>query len=144
LSKPFDATAKHLLAVDPAAWLSFAEVAEEIWTSTFILMGLRYSAEQTDAVLKGVFSMKESVTLHAVLEQGRAEGQEIGRRKEAVDVLLKLGRKRLGPPDPRTVASIEEIADVARIEELLETVLDVASWDELFPPSNGAGASTNP
>jgi hypothetical protein len=119
------------------------EVAGEIWTSTFILMGLRYSAEQTEAVLKGVLSMKESVTLHAVLEQGRAEGQEIGRRKEAVDLLLKLGHKRLGPADSRTVARIEGIADLARIEQLLEYVFDVASWDELIPASNGAGASTN-
>jgi predicted transposase YdaD len=123
------------------------EVPEEIWTSTFILMGLRYSAEQTEAVLKGVLTMKESVTLHAVLEQGRAEGraegQEIGRRKEAVDLLLKLGRKWLGPPDPRTVASIEGIAEIERIEQLLENVPDVASWDELIPASDGAGSSTN-
>ena len=55
------------------------EVAEEIWTSTFILMGLRYSVEQTEAVLKGVLTMKESVTLHAVLERGRAEGRAEGR-----------------------------------------------------------------
>jgi hypothetical protein len=124
------------------------EVAEEIWTSTFILMGLRYSTEQTEAVPKGVLTMKESVTLHAVLErgraEGRAEGQEMGRRSEAINLLLKLGRKRLGPPDPRTVASIEGTVDLARIEQLLENVVDAASWDELFPPSNGAGAVTNP
>jgi hypothetical protein len=119
------------------------KVAEEIWTSTFILMGLRYSTEQTEAVLKGVLTMKESVTLYAVLERGRAEGQEMGRRSEAINLLLKLGRKRLGPPDPRTIASIEATVDLARIEQLLENVLDVASWDELFRASNGAGASTN-
>jgi hypothetical protein len=123
------------------------EVAGEIWTSTFILMGLRYSAEQTEAVLKGVLTMKESVTLHAVLErgraEGRAEGQEIGRRKEAVDLLLKFGRKRLGPPDPRTVESIEAISDLARIEQLHENLPEAESWDELLAGSDGTGVSAS-
>lgn len=29
LSKPFDATAKHLLSVDPAAWLTFAALVPD-------------------------------------------------------------------------------------------------------------------
>jgi hypothetical protein len=44
--------------------------------------------------------------------------------------LLRLGRKKFGPPDERTEAAIAMIADLDRLHDLLDRILDVSSWDE--------------
>ncbi|HEX8203436.1 MAG TPA: DUF4351 domain-containing protein [Isosphaeraceae bacterium] len=84
--------------------------------------------------------MEESVTYQAILRKGRAaglaegkaEGKVVGKAEEAKQLLLRMGRKRFGPPEPQTVATIESIAELERAEQLVERLLDVASWDELL------------
>ena len=102
--------------------------AEEVWSATYILLGLRYSRELARHLLRGVRSMKESVTYQAILE----EGEEKGALAEARKIVLRLGRNRFGPPDARVTAAVEAIADVERLEELGERLLSAASWDELL------------
>ena len=45
--------------------------AGEIWTATYVLMGLRYTAEETETLLQGVRAMTDSVTFQAILEEVR-------------------------------------------------------------------------
>ena len=86
--------------------------------------------------------MKESSTYQAILVEGRneglteglTEGRAKGRAEEARRILLRIGRKSLGQPDAATLASIEAIQDVERLEELTERLLEVASWPELLAP----------
>lgn len=111
-----------------------------LWTSTYILMGLRYPREFASQLLKGVRAMKESVTYQAILEEGEAKGQakgeakgEIkGRLQEARKLLLRVGQKRFGLPAEATCAAIEAIADLERLERLHESLQQVAGWDELL------------
>ena len=70
--------------------------------------------------------------------KGRAEGEASGRAEEARQTLLNLGSKKLGQPDPRIEATLAAIADVDRLNALLERLLDVSNWDDLL-----VGASTN-
>ncbi len=78
--------------------------------------------------------MTESVTFQAILERGR----ESGRLQEAISLVMKLGRKRFGPADSSTTAVIEQIADLSRIEQLHERLLEVNSWNELLAlPGDG-------
>ncbi len=102
--------------------------AAKLWAATYILMGLRYPDDFAAELLKGVRTMKESTTYQAILAEGRAEGQAVEARK----ILLHLGGKRFGPPDVRTRTAIEAIADVERLEQLTERLLDVSSWEELL------------
>jgi predicted transposase YdaD len=83
--------------------------AATLWTSTFILMGLRYPADVAAQLLQGVRAMKESTTYQAILEEGRAEGERRG--------LMLLGTERFGPPGPRTRAAIDAIHSVERLEQ---------------------------
>lgn len=106
--------------------------AAVLWTATYVLMGLRYPADFTTTLLQGVRAMKESTTYQHILNEGRALGLVEGRTAEAIHILLHLGRKRFGPPDHQTVAIIESIGDLVRVEHLTERLLDVASWDELL------------
>jgi predicted transposase YdaD len=106
------------------------------------LMGLSYSTEETETLLRGVRAMNESVTFQAILEQGREQGREQGleqgRLQEAVALLFKVGRKQFGAASPSVVTSIEQITDLSRIEQLHERLHEVKSWDELLA-SRGKG-----
>ncbi len=72
--------------------------------------------------------MEESTTYQAIIAKGRAEGQAAEARK----ILLRQWGKRFGPPDARTRTAIEAIADIDRLEQLTERLLDVSSWDDLL------------
>jgi predicted transposase YdaD len=95
--------------------------------STYLLMGLRYRPAVAAQLLQGVRAMKESSTYQAIL----AEGEAVGRAEEARKVLLLLGGKQFGPPDPQVRAAITA-ANLERLERLTERLLDVSSWDELL------------
>jgi predicted transposase YdaD len=120
-----------------------AEEAATLWNATRILMGLRYSAEEVDSIIDGVSAMlfgirgiEESSVYQAILKKGEAKGEAKGRVEGAVDdaktILLRQGRKRLGPPDERISGRIAEIAELDRLHVLLDRILDVSSWDELL------------
>ena len=89
--------------------------------------------------------MKESVTFQAILDEGRREGREEGRKEgreegklqEARDLLIRVGRKRLGSPTASIVKRIKRIEDRLRLEELLVRLNDVENWNELLaaPPA---------
>ena len=98
--------------------------AETLWTATYLLMGLNYSNELIDRLLEGVQNMKESVTYQKILREGRAEG--------AKRILKRLGSKRLGKPEPRIEAEIDAIADLEKLEQLSDRVLEVTDWEELL------------
>jgi predicted transposase YdaD len=99
-----------------------AETAN-LWTSTYILMGLRYAPALTAQLLQGVGAMRESSTYQAILEEGRTE--------EARRRLLLQGNDRFGPPDAPTRAAIETIASIERLERLAQRLLHASSWEEL-------------
>ena len=102
--------------------------AETLWTATYLLMGLKYSDELIDRLLEGVQNMKESVTYQKILREGRAEG----RAEEAKRILKRLGCRRFGKPEPLIEAAIDAIADLDRLEQLSDRVLEVTGWEELL------------
>ena len=108
--------------------------AAKLWTATYLLMGLRYSDELTDSLLEGVQTMQESTTYQKILREGRDEGQKDGRITEARRMLLRLGTKRFRTPDATTLAALEAIKDIDRLEAIGERILDpeIHDWDELL------------
>lgn len=106
--------------------------AATLWTSTYILMGLRYPAGFAAQLLQGVRAMKESATYQAILDEGRSEGREEGRVEEARRMLLLLGGERFGPPDARVRAALDAMDSVEQLERLSQRLLKVESWDELL------------
>jgi hypothetical protein len=110
-----------------------------LWTATKILMGLRYRGEQVEEVLEGVHDMilgirgiEESSVYQGIFSEGAT--------KKARDILLRQGRKRLGPPDERVRAEIEGLTDLDRLDHLLDRILDVSSWEELLSPPDPAAS----
>jgi len=80
----------------------------------------------TSQPLEGVLDMHESTTYQAILKQGRVFGEQ--------QVLIRQGTKKLGTPDPASLAAIEAIRDPARLEAPSERMLDpkVRDWKSLL------------
>ncbi|HUG92108.1 MAG TPA: hypothetical protein VML55_14810 [Planctomycetaceae bacterium] len=104
--------------------------AADLWTATYVLVGLRYDRPFARALLRGVREiMKESTTYQEIVE----EGIETGRVEAKQDVLILIGSKRFGhAPDDRSLAAIRATKDLERLEELLLRALDAEAWSDLF------------
>ncbi len=76
--------------------------------------------------------MKESVTYQAILEEGEMKGMAKGLAKGMREILLRQGRRHLGVPDAATLARLEAIMDIQRLEQLSDRILDVSTWEELL------------
>ena len=108
----------------------------DFWTSTYLLMGLRYSDELIAELLRGVRDMKESTTYQAILREGRAEGRIEGRAEGRIEgerrLLLKIGRQKFGEPDAETLAAIESLSSLEEIDGLANRLIFASSWKELL------------
>lgn len=119
---------------------SLAERLERsLISSSYILCGLRYFRDEVDEYFGRLsIKMEDSTTYQGILEkgfqQGIAQGITQGVTQGERRALLRQGTKRFGPPSPEVVASLEAIDEPARLEFLLERLLDVTSWEELLAP----------
>src|SRR6185295_30169 len=98
---------------------SSSMAADELWSATLLLLGLRYDADEARHLLRGVTGMRESSTYQAILEEGREEGRVEGARR----LLLRLGTRKLGPPDLSAEASLARIDDLDVLERLSDDLL---------------------
>lgn len=99
-------------------------LAADLWSATYILMGMRYERALIQTLLRGVMTLKESVTYQAIIEEGEA--------KEARKIMLLLGRDQFGKPSADVQAALDALADVNRLEELTLRMKHAASWHELL------------
>jgi predicted transposase YdaD len=110
--------------------------ADKLRTATFVLLGLRYSAQVAEQLFRGVTSMEESATYQAIVEKGVEKGIVKGELREAKKFLLFLGSDRFGTPDASISAALDAITDVERLENMGRRLLTVTNWQELLaaPP----------
>ena len=110
--------------------------AGEMWTGAYVLMGLRYPDDLTEKLLKGVRGMQESATYRKILREGEArgeiKGEAIGEIKGERKLILRQGRKRFGEPDEATIAALEAITSIERLEQIGVRLLEVESWTDLL------------
>lgn len=106
--------------------------ATELWTTTAILMGLRYNQSARQQLLKGIYRMRESPVYQEILEEGRLEGQAEGALREARRALVRVGQRRLGTITPRYEARINAVESLVVLEALLDMAFDVETWSDLL------------
>jgi hypothetical protein len=78
----------------------------------------------TEELYRGVTSMEESVTYQSIIAKGAF--------REAKKILLRLGSKQFGAPDPQTLTILDTISDLDRLKELTDRLSDVSGWQELL------------
>jgi hypothetical protein len=119
---------------------------EALWAAAYILLGPRFSSALAGRLYWGIVFIKEWSTYQALLEEGRnggialgqaqgLEGRAEGAVTEARKVLRLLGEEAFGPPDAPTIAFIDKLTDLARLEALLKHLRTAASWHELLAPA---------
>ena len=111
------------------------EVAE-IETAAFILMGLRFPRALVRQIVGKAQKMKESETYQIILEEGEARGEARGEfrgeLRATLNSLIRIGTRKFGPPSSQTLGALSQVADVHRLERLIDSVLDVAGWEALL------------
>jgi flagellar biosynthesis/type III secretory pathway protein FliH len=65
-------------------------------------------------------------------EEARKMGRAEGHAEEARKILLRLGSKKFGQPDEAVRDRIAALSDLDRLQDLLDRLLDVATWDEVL------------
>ena len=118
--------------------------SSSLWTEFDLLLGLRYSPEFVQSLLKGVGHMQESSTFRAILAEGEARGIALGEalgeargialgeargKRESV---LRLGASLFGEPDADTRSLLEGIDSLERLDGLLIRAVKARSWNELL------------
>jgi hypothetical protein len=98
--------------------------AIRLMTASFILTGLRVKKENLATIYEGVRVMHESTAYDQAMEEGEIRSSH--------RVLLRQGRKLLGPPDPAAESALKSIQDVERLERMTEAILTAKSWEELL------------
>jgi hypothetical protein len=64
--------------------------------------------------------------------EGIAEGIAQGRAEGEAKAVLRLGRKKWGEPEPAVLQMIQAICDQARLERLVDAMLEAQSWADLL------------
>ena len=106
---------------------------QQLWTATYILMGLKYDSALGNQLLRGVMDMKESVTYQAILEEGEEKGEKKGRVKEVHKLLLRQGEVRFGTaPGAKAEKALSTLTDLDLLEALAVKLLSARSWEELL------------
>ena len=112
------------------------EQARELWVGTYVLMGMEYTPEFSGQLLKGVMGMEDSMTYQYILARGEAlgelRGKAEGKAEEARTIILKLGSQRFGVPSANIHAIVGSISSLERLDQLVERLLQVETWDELL------------
>jgi hypothetical protein len=92
---------------------------------TYVLCGLRYTAEQIDALYRDLsMTLEDSTTYQLLVNRGRAE--------EARGMILLIGGQRFGAAPEAVAAAVRGIADRDRLQRLAGRLLDATDWDDLL------------
>jgi hypothetical protein len=113
--------------------------ADKLRATTTILMGLRHPPDLVRQVMQGAAVMwdkvfEDSSMVQEVYKRGEQAGEERGGVAQARKQLLRFARAKLGPPDSSTLAEIEAVDDLDRLDFLSERLRTVNSWKDLLAP----------
>lgn len=140
MSKPFDVATKRLVEADPLAWLRYAGLPGT--TATLMDADLSTVTSEADCILHvNAPEYPAHIELQAsyqadmgdrILVYGVLAYAQCRLSVQSVVILLRLGTRRLGPPDEPTQAALEAITSLERLERPADRILEVESWPELL------------
>jgi hypothetical protein len=113
------------------------KLAEQLWTSTYVLLGLRYEEAAYAPLFEEVLGMEESTTYQAIIRKGEVQGA----LKYARQLLLRLGEAQFQlVPNKKAEAKLMTINDISVLDQLIQRVPKADSWEELLGlPEPGRG-----
>jgi hypothetical protein len=94
--------------------------AEMVRTACLFLLGMRYDKDVIRQMFEGIMKTHESSAYEMLMDMGR---EEVFHR-----TLLKLGRKKFGPPPADVEAVINALRDLDRMDRMIDTLDQAADW----------------
>jgi len=106
--------------------LGDTEDAHLMKTACMLLLGMRYDVPIVRRLFAGVTNMRESAGYQIILDEGQLAALQ--------RTVLRLGRKRFGPPTADVESQIKaiDIDDLDRLDRMVDALDQVKSWDELL------------
>jgi hypothetical protein len=95
------------------------DVADYLFTSTFVLSGLRLDREIAVKLFRRYHAVEDSTTYQYIIEQDGI--------KEVRKLLLRKGTNKLGAPSDKVKAAIQGLEDLPRLERMLDCAIDTAT-----------------
>jgi hypothetical protein len=113
---------------------------ENAWVVLYGSMGLRYPAEQVNALLAHKLPyLRQTAVWRDIASAGYQAGCSQGYPEGAVQVsrrwILHLGGQRLGPPPTEIATALEAVTNLERLEQLAARVLKEADWQTTLAPN---------
>jgi hypothetical protein len=111
-----------------------------LWVVAYSSMGLRYPAEQVNALLSARMPyILDRPECRGTMSEGFYAGCTRGEQEGTVEAtrgwVRALGSRRLGEPTPRVAEALAAIDSRERLEQLASGVLKESSWQEVLAPS---------
>lgn len=94
-----------------------------------VLAGLRFPKNLITQLFREEV-MQESVIYQDILQKGLQQGEERGKKKEALELNLRLLTRRFGAIEPEVQQQIRSLS-ITQLEELAEALLDFSSPSDL-------------
>jgi hypothetical protein len=98
-----------------------------LWKATAILADMRYDQDVILPLMRKVMTMVKLEDFPSY-----AKGEAKGEGKAARRLILLVGRKLIGDPDTQTLAVLDAINDLDRLDRMANRLPDVKSWQELL------------
>lgn len=96
----------------------------KLMTATYILASMHVEPTVAREVINHVLNMKELPGYKLILEEGAIDHQQ--------ELILKVGRKKLGEPDEKQLAKLKAIQDLDRLDRIVLKASTAKSWDTLL------------
>jgi hypothetical protein len=94
--------------------------ADMVRTACLFLLGMRYDKDVLRQMFEGIMQKHQSSAYEMLMDMGRIEAFH--------KTLLKVGRKKLGPPTADIEAVLNRIDDLDRLDRMIDTLDQAADW----------------
>ncbi len=105
--------------------------ANDLLSTGYILMGLRYDKDVVHNLFKGARHMKESSTYQAILDEGIEKGIEKGIIQGRQQDVLLLLESRFGTVSPEVRARVLSTVDPERLQRALRSIAGLSTPEDL-------------
>lgn len=98
--------------------------AEIVRTAFMFLLGLRYDKNELRQLFEGVMQKHESSAYEMLMDMGQ--------EKALHRILLRMGRKKLGPPSTQIESALNKIVEIDRLDRMVDALDQAKTWDDLL------------
>jgi predicted transposase YdaD len=104
---------------------------------TRLLMGMRFDPQTVESLMASLAKVLEDSstyqdTIRRGMEKGLSKGLSQGRMAGQLELLIRLGTEKFGPPADAVISRLNAMTDAVQIDRVATRLLRATSWNDLF------------